>query len=82
MLFSGPDLTHSLISVLLRFRQERVAIIGDVECLFYQIKVAKSDAITSGSSPGLMGINREIQLCNARQYIFLVLVFPPVVTRD
>jgi hypothetical protein len=43
MLLSGPDLTNSLIGVLLRFRQDRVAIIGDVECMFYQVNVVKSD---------------------------------------
>jgi len=43
MFLSGPDLTNSLLGMLLCFSQERVAIIGDVECMFYQVKVAKSD---------------------------------------
>ena len=33
-LMKGPDLTNSLVDVLLRFRQEKVAIIADVEAMF------------------------------------------------
>ena len=33
-LLSGPDLTNNLIGVLLRFGQERVAFISDIECMF------------------------------------------------
>ena len=38
-LYQGPDLTNSLIGVLLRFRQERIAIQGDIESMFYQVQV-------------------------------------------
>ena len=38
-LLSGPDLTNNLIGVLLRFRQERVAFMSDIECMFYQVRV-------------------------------------------
>ena len=31
---SGPDLTNNLIGVLLRFRQEEVAFMFDIECMF------------------------------------------------
>ena len=37
-LLQGPDLTNSLVGVLLRFRQERIAVSGDIESMFYQIK--------------------------------------------
>ena len=36
---SGPDLTNSLVGVLLRFRQYPVAFMGDVEAMFHQVKV-------------------------------------------
>ena len=35
-----PDLTNSLVGVLLQFRKGKVAVIIDVEAIFYQIKVA------------------------------------------
>jgi len=39
ILYQGPDLTSNLLGVLLRFRQERVAFMGDIEKMFYQIRV-------------------------------------------
>ncbi len=39
VLLQGPDLTNSLIGVLLRFREESVAFIGDIEAMFFQIQV-------------------------------------------
>ncbi|XP_038063112.1 uncharacterized protein LOC119733815 [Patiria miniata] len=38
-LLQGPDLTNALAGVLCRFRRERVALICDVEQMFYQFKV-------------------------------------------
>ena len=38
-LLSGPDLSSSLFGVLVRFRQEQVAFVTDLECMFYQVKV-------------------------------------------
>ncbi|XP_070546562.1 uncharacterized protein [Ptychodera flava] len=35
----GPDLTNNLIGVLLRFREKPVAIMGDIEGMFLQVKV-------------------------------------------
>ncbi len=40
-LLQGPDLTNSLLAILLRFRREKVAIMADVAKMFYQIKVPK-----------------------------------------
>ena len=34
---SGPDLTNKLLGVLLRFRQETVALMADVQAMFHQV---------------------------------------------
>ncbi|XP_062566273.1 uncharacterized protein LOC134228622 [Saccostrea cucullata] len=39
VLMSGPDLMNNLISVLLRFRRESVAIVADIEQVFYSFLV-------------------------------------------
>ncbi|XP_061191695.1 uncharacterized protein LOC133199905 [Saccostrea echinata] len=38
----GPDLTNSLLGVL-RFRQERIAVQGDIESMFHQVAVPEED---------------------------------------
>lgn len=43
-LLQGPDLTSSLIGVVIRFRQEPVAIMADIEAMFHQVKVADDDS--------------------------------------
>ena len=42
-LLQGPDLTNNLTSVLLRFRQESVPLMVDVEQMFHQVRVALDD---------------------------------------
>ena len=42
-LFQGPDLTNSLVGVLIRFRQDPVAAMGDVQSMFHQVRVPESD---------------------------------------
>ena len=39
----GPDLTNSPLGVLLLCRQELVALIGDIEAMFHQVRVAEND---------------------------------------
>jgi len=39
VLMSGPDLTNSLLGVLLRFRHKPVAVTADIEQMFYRFKV-------------------------------------------
>ena len=39
VLMKGPDMTNSLLGVLLRFRKEAVAITADVQQMFYNFKV-------------------------------------------
>ena len=39
----GPDLMNKLIGVLMRFREESVAIMGDVEAMYHQVRVTPRD---------------------------------------
>ena len=39
----GPDLTNKLIGVLLRFRQAPIALMADIEAMFYQVKVPPAE---------------------------------------
>lgn len=39
-LIQGPDLTNSLVEVLLRFRQEPVAVMADIRSMFHQVRVS------------------------------------------
>ena len=49
-LMQGPDLNNNLIGVLMRFRQEKFAIIADIESMFHQarVDVDESMALRSG----------------------------------
>ena len=38
-LMQGPGQTSSLIGVLLRFRQDHVAVVADIEAMFLQVRV-------------------------------------------
>ena len=42
-LLQGPDLVNSLVGVLIRFRQEHIAIAADVEAMFHQVTVTPQD---------------------------------------
>lgn len=42
-LLQGPDITNSLLGVLQRFRQDRVALIADIEGMFSQVLVPEQD---------------------------------------
>ena len=42
-LLQGPDLTNTLVGVLTRFREEPVALIADIEAMFYQVRVPSAD---------------------------------------
>ncbi|KAL0176849.1 hypothetical protein M9458_029179, partial [Cirrhinus mrigala] len=43
-LLQGPDLTSTLIGALTRFRMEPVALMADIESMFYQVKVPAEDS--------------------------------------
>ena len=44
MLYKGPDLTNSLVGVITRFREDRVAVMADIESMFYQVRVPDRDS--------------------------------------
>ena len=41
-LIQGPDLTNSLVGVLVRFRKEDVAVMADIEAMYHQVNVPDS----------------------------------------
>ena len=41
-LLSGPDLTNQIVGVLLRFRGEQIAVTGDTETMYHQVKVPEN----------------------------------------
>lgn len=43
VLMCGPDLTNNLVGILLRFRKEPVAVMADVERMFYGFFVSEPD---------------------------------------
>ena len=42
-LLQGPDLANPLVGVLIRFRQESIAIAADIEAMFHQVYVEPKD---------------------------------------
>ncbi|XP_064622346.1 uncharacterized protein LOC135484642 [Lineus longissimus] len=42
-LVHGPDLTNSLLGVLVRFRERPMALVGDIEGMFLQVQVPEED---------------------------------------
>ena len=42
-LLKGPDLLQNLVGVLLRFRQEKIAMVADIEQMFHQIRISEND---------------------------------------
>ena len=42
-LLQGPGFTNSLVGVLMRFRQERVALASDIQAMFHQVRVSPTD---------------------------------------
>lgn len=41
LLLQGPDLTNDLLGVLIRFREEKIVFMADIEAMYYQVKVPK-----------------------------------------
>ena len=47
-LLKGPDFLNSIVAVLTRFREEKVAIVADVEGMFNQARVSEKDCDVLG----------------------------------
>ena len=43
VLMPGPDLVNSLVAVLNRFRRDEIALVADIEAMFYQVRVTPKD---------------------------------------
>ena len=43
LLLNGSDLKNNLFGVLTRFRQERIALMADIESMFYQVRGSEAD---------------------------------------
>ena len=41
-LLSVPDLTNQTVGVLLRFREEQIAVTGDFEAMYHEVKVPEN----------------------------------------
>ena len=39
---TGPDLANHFVSILIRFREERVAVMDDVESMYYQVQIPEN----------------------------------------
>ena len=44
MLYKGADLANSLTRVLTRFRLNRIAVMADIQSMFYQVRVSDGDS--------------------------------------
>lgn len=42
-ILQGPDFMNSIVGVLMRFREEPVALVADIEAMFHQVKVSDTD---------------------------------------
>ena len=42
-MLKGPDFLQNLVGILLRFRQDRIALVADIEQMFHQIRIVKED---------------------------------------
>ena len=79
-LLSGPDCSSTLIGVLVRFRQERVAFMANLQCMFYQVKVPvdQRDLLRFLWWPGC-DVDQNIIECRMHAHIFGATSSPAVV---
>ena len=70
-LLQGPNPTNSLIGVLLRFRQGPIAIMGDIEAMFHQVRVRREDRDLLRFLWWVDGdLNKAPVVCRATVHIF------------
>ena len=68
--YQGPDLTNQLLGVLLRFRQETIALMADVEGMFNQVRVNKTDRDVLRFLWWNNGFNEEPKTCRMTTHLF------------
>ena len=69
-LLVGPDLLNNLCGVLLRFREERVALLADIESMFHQCQVIEED------QPALRFLWRNLETKRSPDvYQIIVMIF-------
>ena len=69
-LLTGPDLLNSLVGVLLRFREGKVAIGADIEAMFHQCLISDDD------QPALRFLWRQLDSDRSPDvYQMLVMIF-------
>ena len=76
-LLQGPDMTNSLVGVLLHFRQGRVGLPADVETMFHQVRVPKGDQDALPFCGG-QKTTLNLQMSISWTYTYLVLLLLPV----
>lgn len=64
-LFFGPDLLNSLVGVLLQFQNHKIALFGDLEAMFHQVRVKPQTELPFSSSG-------QIHLSKTQQKLILV----------
>ena len=45
LLLSGPDMLNNLVGILMRFREEKIALSGNIEAMFNQVAVPPEDQV-------------------------------------
>ena len=76
MLYKGPDSTNSLVGVLTRFRKDRVAVMADIETIFYQVWVPDHDSLFLHF---LWWDDRDIA-CDVQEYQTIVNLFGAILS--
>ena len=74
----GPGLTNQLVAVLIRFGQEPVAVIGDIESMFYRFGFLKNIDVCWDFYGRKMGTSITHQLIMKLVDMFLVVFHHPV----
>ena len=68
--FQGPDFPNNLVGVLLRFREEQVAVMRDIEGMFHQVRVSlkEHDVLLLWWKNG--EISGEVEVCRMCVHLF------------
>ena len=67
----GPDITNQIVSILIRFREEIVAVMADVESMYYQVHVPENQQTYLKF---LWRENHDIE-CHPQEFVMCAYVF-------